>query len=374
MSVGTVEKAKANRYQDNTQTAPLDRRRHLGFAPGCNAMVMTPLGSGQQSEFIPQGQLIIFKPKVERGVDPDWKPMQTEYSGQQFLDRVASRFQYGEHDWGFRALDMLDELDYDKETGWDEADAYFDIVHPTFESLGKTCESDLEVIEANINYDVAMPCQTCRLAFLNSDECRERMDSSGLDGEILDELRTRLIESYRAGAAFHRLKLGQTDSDIMGKSHGAPGKGTYTDADYVFAKNLHKQAPHLEQARAMAESARITGEAIGKNIGGNSDPLAGMSNAEKAEFYAWKAEKEAKAQKSPKVEVVTEVGAKPIEITSTGTGQDTLEIADDAPIAIGEVVKYDGGDAIIVSKHGGKYKLDVGFEKTVMAHRNEISQ
>ncbi len=359
MSAATIE--RPTRFQNNTTAAPVDRRRHLGFMPGMHMAMMTPLGSNQQTEIIPQGQLIVFNPRVERNVDPDWKPKQDEYSGQRFLDRVAARFQFGESDWGFRALDMLDPLEYDEATGWDEADAYFDVVHPSFEALGKVCESGLEIGEKDVNLDVPMPCPTCRLEFLNSKECTARISASGLDTGILNKLKTAITDSYRVGRAFHNSKLRETDGDIMKKSNGQPGKGFYDDADLVFARTLHKKAAHIEQAEAMANSARITGEAIGKNMsGGGNDPLAGMSDAEKAEFYAWKAAKNGeKVDLAGIPSVAVEVPQATVPVSNDVDASDEPGNPD---IGEGSRVTFEGQPALVNSVNHSWCEIDLGGE------------
>jgi hypothetical protein len=219
-------------------------------------------GSNQPQEEIEQGVLILFKPHVFRQENL-YAPKESttlEVSGQEFADAVAGRFQYGPNgDLGYRTLEMLTPLPYDKETGYDEADKYFDTVHPPLYETGLTCEMGLEV-EPNHN------CPTCRIKWLESKECQDRILASGLDYGILDALRTRLIDSNRAGRSFAQAKLTATDSDIAQAKAGKPGKGGYDEVDFHYAKMLHKKDAVTEQAELVTKQAKIQGDALAQSL------------------------------------------------------------------------------------------------------------
>jgi hypothetical protein len=253
----------ATRYADNTSVKPVNRVRVFGYAPGI-FMKMPCAGSNQPEEVIDQGALILFKPHVFRQ-ENIYSPKDSttlEISGQEFADTVSGRFQYGPNgDLGYRTLGMLTELPYDKETGYDEADAYFDTVHPPLYETGLTCEMGLEV-EKNHN------CPTCRVKWLESKECEDRILASGLDYAIADALRKTLIDSNKAGLAFVRSKLNATDSDIAQAKAGKPGKGGYDEIDFHYAKMLHKKDAVTEQAELVTKQAKVQADALAQSLAG----------------------------------------------------------------------------------------------------------
>lgn len=294
----------AARYADNTKFKIIDRTRMFGFSGGMPHMIMSPLASNQPREEIGQGQLILFKPHVEQAVDGDFQPAPLENPPKSYA--AALTYNFGtdaENDWGYRTLPFLTELDYDKETGRDEADLYFDAVHPKFSQIDKTCEMGLEVVVFNDNDDVPRPCPTCRLQYLASQECMDRMANSGLRQDILSQLHQTITVSYTQARAFAQKKLDESKSEIDKGRNGQPSmKLAFTDVDNFYMKMLHRKEAHIEQAELIANQSLNQGRAIAEGLKGagalDNDPTSGMSNAEKAEFYAWKAEKEAAAVKS----------------------------------------------------------------------------
>lgn len=291
------------RYADNTQVQPVDRRRMLGFAPNVPHMMANPQATNQPSEQIPQGQLIVFTPHVFPALDGDFEPAPTEKSPRDFARTLTMLFHTGENDWGYRTLTKLSELDYDPQTGYDEADAYYEAVHPSFAEIGRTCEMGLEVLVEDVNCDktgkaYARPCNTCRLEWLNSMECRERMFNSGLDQAILADLKDTLIQVYTKGNEFVRFKLGQTKGDMQSAAAGQPGKRAYQDVDYYYMALLHEKAPHVQQAEIIAEQNKQQGamlvEAVKAAVGGQvAQPVTEDDAAEYAEFLRFKAMKAA---------------------------------------------------------------------------------
>lgn len=355
----TQNTAVARRYANNTSTVPIDRRRWLGFAPGFAYMKMTPLGSNQQGEHIPQGTLIIFNPHVDKAADGDFKPLKLEYSGKSYSDAVAMCFQTGESDWGYRELEMLVPLDYNEVTGEDDADLYFNLVHPAFSLIGKVCPLGLEA-PTEANYGVPMPCPTCRLEWLDSPELNTLIGGSMLDHELLDQVRERLITSYKKALDFAHFKLTATRGDIAKARAGKAGKPGYDDADDGFAKMVHEKAEHITQAELVSQQAEIQGAAQGRAFanamqGVSTDPTAGMDNATKAKFYQWLAEQEAQEA----------------EATPDVTHADAV-IEDLPPIKIGEVVIHEGAEGIVKMKPGGKYVVEFADGNKTLT-RSEIT-
>lgn len=263
-----------NRFQTNTAEKPIDRRRIHGFAPGLR-MSMNPRASNLSSWNIPQGQLIIFNPRVDGYLKERMRTVVDqsgarvlafdathEFSGRHFASAVASKFQGGKIDFGFRVLECLYDLDYDPNTNWDAADEYFETLHPRI-----SCEMGLEVPNPVgphgdiINNGEPLPCPTCRLKWLN-EKADEVIFNSKLDHNILFELKNTLISSYKAGRIYAEVTLGKVQAQIDAKNSAK----TYQDTDYHFMKMLHKKEKHVEQAEIQNEAARVQGEAIGQAV------------------------------------------------------------------------------------------------------------
>lgn len=286
-----------NRFADNTAVRVIDRRRMYGFSGGMPFMIISPQASNQSQEEIGQGQLIPFKPHVMAAFDGDFTFSPVENAPKDYAKALEINFgTEAENDWGYRTLPFLTELEYDKTTGFDEADAYFDAVHPKFSQIGKSCEMGLEVLVFNDNDDVPRPCPTCRLEYLASGECKQRMQDSGLRMDILTQLHTAIVLCYTQARSFAQKKFEESKSEIEKGRNAQPSmKLAFTDADTYFQKMLHRKEAHIEQAELVASQSLNQGRAIAEGLQGvNNDPTSGMSAAEKAEFWQWKAEKEAK--------------------------------------------------------------------------------
>lgn len=267
----------------------------LGYAPGWkHFMELDPLGSNQQGRQIPQGQLIVFTPHVSYHVDGDFQPIEVENPAKYYADNLDFNFHIGENDWGYRTLGFLTNLPYDKTTGQDEAQKYFDVVHPTL-----ACEMGLETPTGD-NYDVPVPCPTCRLKWLESTECEAAIQGSSLDYHLLTELKDTLIQSQKAALTFARKKLDETNGDIQSSRAGSPGKRAYQDCDRHYMAMLHEKAPEVKQAELMNDQARIQGEAIAKGVAaavGNIQPAAPvLSDADRQEYEDFLAFKKMKAE------------------------------------------------------------------------------
>lgn len=291
----------ARRFATNTVEKPIDRRRVLGFGPGLR-MNMNPRGSNLAGYSIPQGQLIIFNPRGDGYFKERMKSVANakgekiaaydghmEISGYDFARGVAAKFQGGVSDFGFRILECLNDLDYDVNTGYDEADAYFNLLHPRL-----TCEMELEQVTYGpagdlLNQGEPLPCPTCRIEWLESAAAQEAIFGSSLDHIRLESLRQTLLTSYRAG----RLHAQARFNKAKGEVDSPTGKIAFDDADYSFMKMLHKKPAHIEQAEIQSNSARIQGEAIGKSV---ADAFAAQNDL--AEFRAWKAAKDAEPEES----------------------------------------------------------------------------
>lgn len=252
-----------NRYADNTSSKPVDRVRRLGFSAGMPQMIMMPGGSNQQGEFIPQGKLIVFKPHVEPAYDGDFEFAPVENSPKHYADNLAAKFHNGENDWGYRTLDFLTSLPYDKQTGFDDADRYFAVVYPAIQ-----CEMGLEVVKPGMNYDDPMPCPTCRKAWLESAELETAINTAnGLNRDILTQLKDTIKNANEACLAFMRFKLQESETEIQKAAAGQPAlKVALSDVDYHLMAALHKKPSHIEQAEIMSAQTRDMGKAIAAGI------------------------------------------------------------------------------------------------------------
>lgn len=268
---------RPNRFASNVQTVPQDRRRVLGFAPGLR-MSMNPRGSNLQGQMIPQGQLIVFNPRIDGFLKDRMKTVKNKFgesvlafdgemelSGRHFAQAVDAKFHGGTKDFGFRILESLNDLDYNAATGFDEADIYFEVLHPRL-----TCEMGLEEVTTGpagdiLNYGVPLPCPTCRLKWLN-EQGWDAIQSAPeyLDKARLERLRQELLAAYSAGLNFARTSFDRSKGEV--ESTDANTKRSFDDADYHFMKMMHRKPSHIEQAEIQSEAARIQGEAIGKSV------------------------------------------------------------------------------------------------------------
>lgn len=268
---------------------------------------MVPRNSNLQTKQIPQGQQILFLPRLDgyqkekmKSVPNPNKKGETlaqydafnEVSAHEFANQVAGKFQDGKYDFGFRVLECLIDLPYDKTTGYDEADLYFALLNPEID-----CVMGLEKVLVGqggdeLNLGKPWPCPTCRKEWLESTECQEVIFNSRLEHNKLEELRKTLLSSVNAGLRTARVFLDKTSGEIESKN----GKKAYDDADRFFMMLLHEKPKHVQQAEIQAESARIQGEAIATTL---KDTFTAQSEREelerlRAENAALKATQETK--------------------------------------------------------------------------------
>lgn len=280
MNTATVSRPTTTKFVDNTTTNPIDRTRVYGFAPGLKYMPVRGLVAGRSH--IGQGQLVAFLPRVEGFLDAMYRPQTQEFSARAQARQVQAKYTGGAAgDTGFRILDMLTDLPYDKHTGEDEAELYFSVVHPN--RIGR-CEMGLET---NVGGDWELsggpnstavptplsrdnpnhpsdPCATCRLQWLKSNELTAQIEASGLDIGVLNDLRKKLTDSYSAFIAFARKKVDESKGEIASSAAGNVGKKAYDETDYYYMSVLHEKAPHVQQAELVNEQAKAQGAEMAK--------------------------------------------------------------------------------------------------------------
>lgn len=270
--------AVSTRFMDNTTTNPIDRIRVYGFAPGLKYMPVRGLVANRAQ--IGQGQLVLFLPRAENYLDSDLHRQSQEFSPRSQARAVQAKYTNGEAgDCGFRILDMLTELPYDKTTGEDLAERYFATVHPNrigpcemgletnvggdWELSGGSHSTAIRTPLARLNpNEPSNPCATCRVAWLQSDECTNAMIESGLDYGVLDALRQRLLDSYSAFITFAKRKLESAKADVARASSGAPGKAGLDESDWHYMNVTHEKAIHIQQAELVTAQAEAQGRAM----------------------------------------------------------------------------------------------------------------
>lgn len=299
-----------SRFSNNITVTPTDRRRVHGFAPGLR-MSMRPRASNLNFQQIPQGQLLFFNPHVEGFLRNKMQKVQKvakgrvevvsdfdgkhEFSGEHYALAVEAKFgKSSKFDFGFRYFDFLADLPYDPVTGYDKADEYFETLHPEL-----TCEMGLETVQLGASGDVLnnekpWPCPTCRIAFLESTDCQDRMFKSGLDYDLLERLRLAMLDSYKAGAFHARLKYERSKTEVEA------GRHSYNDADFLHMKLIHKKAPHLEQAEIQTAAAKAQGEAIGAQLASVLQAQNDKQEAERVREENERLKKEIEALKQKK--------------------------------------------------------------------------
>lgn len=257
--------ATATRFADNTTTNPVNRVREYGFAPGLKYMPVRGLVAGVSE--LPQGILILFKPRVEKYLNGEYRPTTQEFSAKEQAKWIYAKYVGGTAgDTGFRTLDMLTQLPYDKATGEDQADNYFGVVHPNV-IPGGNCPMGLETNVGDVwqrpNKNAASnPCPTCRLEWLNSEACASRITAAvenGFDRGILEALRLKLRESYQAGWEFAKNKFEQSKGELAASAAGSPGKKNFDESDYHYMAMIHKKDPIVEQAELVTKQAEVQG-------------------------------------------------------------------------------------------------------------------
>jgi len=256
-----------------------DRRRMFGFSGGTPFMIMDAKKSGLDCNPIEGGRLLMFAPGKDGylgGYDPIKKrypKMYVDMMPSDYASMVDRKFHTNE-DFGFRLLPMLTGLEYSNvrrvdEKGQtvydyhDQADAYFNVVHPTLAEcsygLNKKVQlNDPEIGEGELVFQV---CPTCQLALLESEETSKRIfnASTVLESKILLELREALIDAYRAALNHVDRKHQAVLSDIARKMTGTQnGRNTLNTIDRIHLKMMHrtenaKNDGQLDMMRAIVQ-------------------------------------------------------------------------------------------------------------------------
>ena len=244
-------------------------RRRLAYICGFNSILLTSQESGLQSEYLPHGQLIKFvaaKIRVPTYEISDADKPSSElrdFSAKLFLDNVLNKTaRAGYIDYGTRPLAMLVGLPYKErfdrgghEIFEDQADAYFNVVHPTVgeRGAGFVCSEGLA------------DCPTCTMRWLNSENCGNRIHqavANGAEADILHKLRATLKESVTQTIRHANWMWSKIVTDINQAKQDKPGKTGLDESDHHIRKMIHQIAPDLQQTNAIIEASKQTGEVM----------------------------------------------------------------------------------------------------------------
>lgn len=287
------------RFKAAQNTTVNDFTRRLGYSGGAPHLTIPPRFSGLSSASVPGGKLLLFSPQKEyrHGQFDEMtgtRPMVPHVVPPTELQGAVRRKFHEIYDCGYRDLDCLRELPYNvtDDAYTDDAPKYFNTVHPRLE-----CSFGLEAVyrtgtEGNVGAEWFQACPTCRLKSLKSDDLTKRIATSGLNQDILNELRAKLIESCEATIFFVERKVDLINADLEKRAHGEPqGRTSRNEVDYIHLKMLHRS---LEKKAAPQED--IT-ETIARVVANTMTAMeaAKQEDPDRAEFEKWKL-----AQNKPK--------------------------------------------------------------------------
>jgi len=234
-----------------------DRTRIFGYSAGTPGMLMDAKKSNLDCNPIEGGRLLMFsagKDSYLGGTNPNgsFKQVHVDLMPSEYAKAVNDRFRMND-DTGFRLLPMLTSLNYrvwvedGKPMYQDDADAYFQVVHPP---LTAPCPFGLNQAIPHHNPEVGSgshiytPCATCRLAELQSEACSERIynASTTLDSAILLKLRETLIESNQAAIKYMEAKSSIVHAEIATALAGGGGiRRSLNTVDRIHLRQLHKE-------------------------------------------------------------------------------------------------------------------------------------
>lgn len=246
------------------------RRRRFGYNPGVLWMEVDPQHSGRQQRLLPAGRLIPFESAELRVENFDinsnaWTPQKTEeFKAAWFIGNAKTR--YAED--GFVEVSCLTHLDDPKVDGRGlEVEpsvprAYFEAVHPAFNSVGLECPFDAERTAEQKG-----TCVTCRLALLGNEEkpserLRTYIEASGLDPELCESLRLELLASNTTLAEKYTIRWAEITGELDERHAGRDGLPTLKTGEHHIRRHLHQPTPAQIPAMAANAHAEATAETI----------------------------------------------------------------------------------------------------------------
>jgi len=222
-------------------------RRRIAFMSGFPSVELPQSVSGQQREFLPNGELMkFFTSQIGEATHSLEKNSRadklTTRTAKEFMDmtiNLTAQQAKGGTDYGIRALNMLVALEYQEEI----VDGNRHII----------CTYELD------------DCPTCIKAHLESNELQKKIQSeTTLDQNILIEMHKVMLNSVTASIA-HANKMW---SAVLAEYKAGTIKRIPVGAD-LCRKILHQVEPERQEANNMAELGRSIAEGINNNSGNN---------------------------------------------------------------------------------------------------------
>lgn len=311
-----MEQATLQRARQAQNLVVNDLTRRVGYSGGVPMMTMSPEASGLDCNPVTGGKALYLLPRQNRHRGM-WDDLRQAYSVRvttttpgQFLKAIKRKFTEND-DLGFRELASLTNVAYDYNSAqpYDDAEVYFDVVHPPI-----VCPEGLEADwvwsnEGNVGARHYQACPTCRLAELRSQECSDRIlgASQMLDSAILSQLRQELIESCEAAIRYADRRVREVDADLEKRSRGEHGRTVRNEADHIFLKMLHRKAPNAQPALTPEQLVALTAAGVGQAVAGamqSNQQNAQTNDAEYAEFLEFKKMKaDIEAEEARKAEI-----------------------------------------------------------------------
>lgn len=268
------------RVQSQRKGVIADRTRRFVYSGGTPMLVIDPRSSGVQSNPIEGGMIHAIVPWTET-LPPVWsdaaktfKSGSREVLPTESLANIQRKFVLGEMgDMGIREVTTLAQLPYkydDPDTAFDEAFDYFEVVHPV---LTKECPFGLEkthttTTQQNLGAMFHQACPTCRLEFLKSEECDQRIieaSASGFDAAILGQIREELIAINEATLRFANRMVDQTDAELEKKSRGEIAQSVRHEFDHIYLKMTHR-TPNAKLEATIASQAQMTAQMTAQTV------------------------------------------------------------------------------------------------------------
>jgi len=201
----------------------------FGYMPGVFSAKVEVRKTGYA--YLPQGRLIRFQ-TFSRGGDYNIghieNPKQPEFRSYEVTAAEAAENAKTE----FNAADEIDQgfVDIPQLIGNPQAQAYFDAVHPSFESIGHTCPFGLAI------------CPTCRLEMLASGDYAEYLDRLVVESNLDIDILNATVNAVRSACERYSTYAAQAWNDVVQKQEIAKnqqGMVIIGRAHHHWRKSVH---------------------------------------------------------------------------------------------------------------------------------------
>ena len=288
-----------------------DRTRRFCYAGGTPMMALAPKNSGLDCNPITGGRLhqLVAKRQFYGGAyDPYKKTYPRLFNWEMpgdFAKVLSTRFEQ-QADMGFRNLPMLTALPHslDGDNYYDDAYAYFNVVHPFIEKCPYGLNKDVQLTDpqAGQSTPVFQHCPTCQLKDLESQACTDRIEQAiasnpeVFERNTLNELRSTLIEANRAAIAYCERSLASVQAEIDARRSGAPqGRTHFNTIDNIQFKMMHKEPAKDEQSTLITQLVQgLTANQVPPVAQATNPVLDAETVAQLQAFTEWQNEQKAK--------------------------------------------------------------------------------